>query len=207
VEAFEITAAQRGAPRWEIDSHPASSSGLVKTSLSSRQPAAPVAALKPYDDTSPGIEPNVVRFSEVANSAFKTHLPLVGSLAAGMPFHGLDTGSLDDTRDLDWVAVPTQLAKERRFVVRVAGDSMEPLLKMGDLVVFEYHRSPRKDGQIVIANIPEFGMDGHGIEAIKRIRQDAGNWIFQSENRAYPDIVIPKNVTDHPILGTMIEKI
>lgn len=207
VEAFEITAAQRGAPRWEIDAHPASSSGLVKTSLSSRHPAAPGAAVKPGDDTSPGIEPNIARFSEVGNGMFKTHLPLVGSLAAGVPFHGLETRSLDDTNDLDWVAVPTRLAKERRFVVRVAGDSMEPTLKIDDLVVFEYHRSPREDGQVVIANIPEFGMGDHGIEAIKRMRQDAGNWIFLSDNPSYPDIVVPKNVTDRPILGTMVEKI
>jgi len=157
--------------------------------------------------TSTGIEPSIVRFSEIGNGAFTTHLPLVGSLAAGVPFHGLETGSLDDTNDLDWVAVPTRLAKERRFVVRVAGDSMEPLLKIGDLVVFEYHRSARKDGQIVIANIPEFGSDYHGIEAIKRMRQDTGNWIFHSENPACPDLVVAKSLTDHPILGTMVGKI
>jgi SAM-dependent methyltransferase/SOS-response transcriptional repressor LexA len=207
VEAFEITAAQRGAPRWEITSSPVFSSGHVDTSSPSRQPAPPVAALKPVVATSTGLEPSIVSFSEIGNGAFKTHLPLVGSLAAGDPFHGLDTGSLDDTSDLNWIAVPPHLARERRFVVRVAGDSMEPFLKIGDLVIFEYHRSPRADGQIVIANIPEFGIGGHGIEAIKRIRQDAGSWFFQSENPAYPDIVIQKNVMDRPILGTMVEKI
>jgi len=207
VEAFEITAAQRGAPRWEIYSLTAYSPALADTSSISRQPSATVASLKPDDVPATRIEPSIVRFSEVRNGAFKTHLPLVGSLAAGEPFHGLDTGSLDDASDLDWIAVPPRLARERRFVVRVAGDSMEPFLKNDDLVVFEYHRSPREDGQIVIANVPEFGIGGHGIEAIKRMRQNAENWIFQSENPSYPDFVIPKNVADRPILGTMVEKL
>jgi phage repressor protein C with HTH and peptisase S24 domain len=144
---------------------------------------------------------------EVGKGAFKTHLPLVGALAAGQPFHGLETGSSRRRRDLDWIEVPARLARERRFVVRVAGDSMEPLLRIGDLVVFEYHRSPRKDGQIVIANIPEFGSAEHGVEAIKRIKQDAENWIFQSENPSYADFSIPKYLTASPILGIMIEKL
>jgi hypothetical protein len=34
---------------------------------------------------------------------------------------------------------------------------MSPTLNIGDLVIFEYHRSPRRDREIVIANLPEFG--------------------------------------------------
>jgi SAM-dependent methyltransferase/SOS-response transcriptional repressor LexA len=209
VEAFEITAAQRGAPRWEI---------LVDT-VTITEPVSfrgKVAAL--YHSTSEGLNKTneaaattndlgVVCFSEVGTGAFVTHLPLVGSLAAGDPFHGFDTSSLDDISDLSWIAVPSRLARKRRFVVQVAGDSMEPLLKIGDLVVFEYHRSPRKDGQIVIANIPEFGIGIHGIEAIKRLRQSAESWIFQSENCSYLDLLVPKSATDRPILGTMVEKL
>lgn len=206
VEAFEITAAQRGAPRWEIADVSASSPVLVIAGQSTRHNAAAVKLETDEDpQTMPG--PRIVRFLEVGKGAFKTHLPLVGALAAGQPFHGLETSNLDDASDLDWIEVPARLARERRFVVRVAGDSMEPFLKIDDLVVFEYHRSPREDGQIVIANIPEFGIGGHGIEAIKRVRQDAENWIFQSENSSYPDFVIPKNVADRPILGTMVEKL
>jgi len=41
---------------------------------------------------------------------------------------------------LDLRPVPPVAAKPRRFVVRVAGDSMSPTLNIGDLVVFEYHR-------------------------------------------------------------------
>jgi SOS-response transcriptional repressor LexA len=107
----------------------------------------------PTDEPTPRILP----FHEVGEGAFRTHLPLVASLAAGLPFHGFETSDLAATEDLDWVSVPPQLAKARRFVVRVAGDSMSPTLNIGDLVIFEYHRSPRRDREIVIANLPEFG--------------------------------------------------
>jgi phage repressor protein C with HTH and peptisase S24 domain len=185
VEAFEITAAQRGAPRWEIAgtmiSNPAALSVTAK--LTTRQLSIAAVKKAKHQATPTASDPRVVCFSEVGKGAFVTHLPLVGSLAAGAPFHGFETASLNDICDLNWIAVPSRLARARRFVVRVAGDSMEPLLKLGDLVVFEYHRSPRKDGQVVIANIPEFGSSDYGIETIKRIRQDSKNWIFQKRRQ------------------------
>lgn len=207
VEAFEITAAQRGAPRWEIEKVSTSSPVIVSASPSLQPHAASVIELETHQDPKTKLEPRIVRFFGVGKGAFKTHLPLVGSLAAGQPFHGLETSSLDDASELDWIEVPVRLAGERRFVVRIAGDSMEPLLQIDDYVVFEYHRSPRQDGQIVIANIPEIGGGEHGVEAIKRITQDAENWIFQSENPSYPDLFVHKFVTDSPILGTMVEKL
>jgi SAM-dependent methyltransferase/SOS-response transcriptional repressor LexA len=206
VEAFEITAAQRGAPRWEIAGVSVSSPVLVNPGLSTRH-NAPAVKMETDEDLLTQSRPRIVRFLEVGKGAFKTHLPLVGALAAGQPFHGLETGSLDDAGDLDWIEVPARLARARRFVVRIAGDSMEPFLQIGDLVIFEYHRSPRKDGQIVIANIPEFGSADHGVESIKRINQDADNWVFQSENPTYADFSVPKYLTANPILGIMIEKL
>jgi ubiquinone/menaquinone biosynthesis C-methylase UbiE/SOS-response transcriptional repressor LexA len=206
VEAFEITAAQRGAPRWEIANVSVSNPVLVSAGLSTRHHMAAVK-LETDEELQAIPGPRIVRFLEVGDGAFKTHLPMVGSLAAGQPFHGLETTDLDDSSDLDWIEVPVRLVRERRFVVRIAGDSMEPLLQVGDFVIFEYHRSPRTDRQIVIANIPEFGSGDHGVEAIKRITQDEDNWIFQSENSSYPAFKVSKNLTASPILGTMVEKL
>ncbi len=141
------------------------------------------------------------------NAKKSDHLPLAGSLAAGPFFHGFQTGDLADAEDLDWVEVPPSLARPNRFVVRVAGDSMSPTLAQGDLVVFEYHRSPRHDGEIVSANLPEFGPATEGTEAIKRLTQDATHWIFKSDNKAYPPVRIPKNEIAHPILGTMVGRV
>lgn len=82
---------------------------------------------------------------------------------------------------------------------------MEPKLPVGSLVVFEYHRTPRRDREIVIANLPEFGSGETGTEAIKRITQDAGRWIFESDNPAHVPIRVPKTDIARPILGTMVE--
>lgn len=207
VEAFEVTAAQRGAARWEMPG--VSASGVASEFL--RPEPSPVRYPEPEEKLRGGGEPagfvaaNIIPFSEVGTGAFKTHLPIVGSLAAGNPFHGIEPGSLDASRDLDWIKVPGHLVKSGRFVVRVAGDSMEPTLRVGDLVIFEYHRSPRRDREIIIANLPEFGADSPGTEAIKRITQESNCWIFQSDNPAYLPIRVSKNETSHPILGTMVE--
>lgn len=210
VEAFEVTAAQRGAPRWEIADNAAKveKTGTLKPSFQIISKNSPDEFLQPET----GVEIQrfhrpILQFADIADGAFKTHLPLVGSLAAGGPLHGFFTGSLDDIENLNWLEIPPRLSGERRFIVEIAGDSMSPTLHIGEFVIFEYHRSPRYNEQIVIANIPEFGSDHHGVEAIKRIRQDTANWIFESDNPDYDNIIVSKNDTSFPILGTMVEKL
>ena len=209
VEACEITATQRGAERWQPDDF---------TGVAMSKPLRVAPAAGPYY---PIVEerlvvssvldereaPQMIPFSQIQQEAFIRYLPVVGSLAAGGPFHGMETGGINDAEELDWVAVPQKMAGKNRFVVRVAGDSMAPGLKVGDLVVFEYHRNPRSDGQIVIVNIPEFGAGEFGTEAIKRIRQDQERWIFESDNPAHPPLPVLKADLDHPILGTFVGKI
>ncbi len=199
VEAFETTANQRGAGRWQW---PAVRTENVGPKAIPRSPLSYTThEEKRY------VAPSLVPFSQVRNRAFKTYLPLVGSLAAGLPFAGFETDSLSDHCALDWVEVPAHLVKPRRFVVRVAGDSMAPTLNMGDFAVFEYHRSSRSDNQIVIANIPEFGDAVDSTQAIKRLKQDSEHWIFSSDNSDYPSIRVRKDETSHPILGTFVEKL
>lgn len=82
---------------------------------------------------------------------------------------------------------------------------MEPTLRLGDFVVFEYHRTPRRQNEIVVANLPEFGRGSAGVEAIKRIREEPDLWVFESDNPAYEPIRIEKGEIDYPILGTMVE--
>lgn len=204
VEAFEVTANQRGARRWEVGSP-------VTVTHSIPRPVPPPVRYPEAEErfycAEERREPaaaKIIPFPEVGGRAFTTCLPLVGSLAAGNPFHGIEAGSLDACEDLDWIEVSKRQAKPGRFVVRVAGDSMEPTLWIGDLVIFEYHRSPRRDHEIVIANIPDFGPGTHGTEAIKRITQDTGDWIFVSDNPAHAVIRVPKAETTHPILGTFV---
>jgi SOS-response transcriptional repressor LexA/SAM-dependent methyltransferase len=206
VEAFEITAAQRGAPRWEISQLLGSArTTSTKISTATSTLSTNIILNQEVADTANAIR--ICSFAEVGKGAYKTHLPLVGALAAGKPYHGLVISDLADASELDWIEVPKRFARAKRFVIRVAGDSMEPSLRIGDLVIFEYHRKPREDGQIVIVNIPDFGSADHGVEAIKRIQEDTEQWIFQSENPEYEDFSVPKYVTENPILGIMVEKL
>jgi len=221
VEAFETTAAQRGAARWEPKGKPATDT-TTATAVMPRFAPYPLAeekllfgstipGVREHDETSASDENEVVdqlllfRFDEIAEGAFSTHLPLAASLAAGSPFHGFETEDLAHLEEFDWITVPERVARPRRFVVRIAGDSMEPTLPLGSLVVFEYHRKPRRQGQIVIANLPEFGPGNVGTEAIKRIREEAEHWVFESDNPAYEAILVEKHDILLPILGTMVE--
>jgi phage repressor protein C with HTH and peptisase S24 domain len=142
---------------------------------------------------------------ETEKRAFVSALPIVARLAASTTFFdGFLAANINDVSEVDWIAVPPQLCKPKRFVIQVVGDSMEPLFKVGDLLVFEYHRTPRQDGQIVIAS--DFTA-GNGEYAVKRYKEHPALWRFLSENPAYSPVEIDKDEMPFPILGTFVEKL
>jgi SAM-dependent methyltransferase/phage repressor protein C with HTH and peptisase S24 domain len=201
IEAIETTAHLRGSERWEPK-------GLQEK----HQPPMPARSSTPYPRAPPELHyvTEDQEHIEPEKRPFENCLPLVASLAAGEAFHGFDTGGITDLEDLDWIMVPEHLCDKRRFVVRVAGDSMEPTLPQGSLAVFEYHRRPSEGRKIVIANLPSFGTtsDSIGNEAIKFFRQDATHWIFESDNPAYEPIRVSKiDCPQHPILGEFVERV
>ncbi len=191
-EAVEITAVQRRVPRWE----PATQ-------------ARRRAVRTPPPRPEPVSSPRTYGFAEIRDGAFRDYLPLIGSLAAGLPYLGIDIASFDEVSECDWLEVPRRLTGRNRFVIRINGDSMEPELHVNDLVVFEYHRSPRTPNQVVIANITEFGIssDLSTDQAVKRLTQDETHWVFRSTNKRYSDIRIPKHSCTHPILGVMVGRL
>lgn len=210
VEAFEVTAHQRGASRWQPNSFRATK--IKRTDPIPKRPPSTLAEERicgMANLTAVTSDTNFIRtpFHELGDGAYRTHLPLVASLAAGEAFHGFETSDLANIEELDWVAVSPDLIRPRRFVVHVAGDSMAPTLLRGQLAVFEYHRTPRHDGQIVIANLPEFGTATDGTEAIKRIRQTSTKWIFESDNPNYGPMSANKTEITHPILGCFVGRI
>lgn len=81
---------------------------------------------------------------------FPRALPLIAEPAAGPLAAGFAANTLDAWSEFDGCRVSSRLAGPRRFVVRITGDSMEPALRVGDRAVFEYLRTPREDGQVVI---------------------------------------------------------
>jgi hypothetical protein len=209
VEAFEVTACQRGAARWEMPKLEAMgvAQEFIRFESSGFRYLGAEERIYPEDSQEPRDAVVMVSFEEVGSAAFRSYLPVLGGLAAGEAFHGFETESMDDLEGLDWVKVPDRMVRKNRFVVRVMGESMKPTFEKGDLLIFEYHRSPRSDRQIVIANRPEFGAGNAGVEAVKRITQDDQNWIFVSDNPDYERFVVPKVETSHPILGIYVGKV
>ncbi|HTI34918.1 MAG TPA: transcriptional repressor LexA [Miltoncostaea sp.] len=104
-------------------------------------------------------------------------LPLVGSVAAGVP-------TLAEQDVEDWVTSPF----EGDFVLRVRGDSMiEAGILEGDLVVVKATPTAR-DGEIVVAQIGEEA-------TVKRLRRVDGRVHLMPENAAYEPIVPDEEVT------------
>jgi SAM-dependent methyltransferase/SOS-response transcriptional repressor LexA len=187
LDATEMVAIQRGVLRW-----PAPLGGLVVKKRIQKDAIVPTGS-------------QAICFSDLSEGEpFSTALPLVAELAAGPLTAGFATGNLDAWSEFDWFRVPKHLAKENRFLVRITGDSMEPELRVGDIAVFEYHRTPRKDGQIVI--VADFADgDNTGVCAVKRYRGDsASHWLFVSDNPARAGVTIEKSASGHPILGTFV---
>jgi phage repressor protein C with HTH and peptisase S24 domain/SAM-dependent methyltransferase len=197
VEAVEMLALQRGVQRWQPGMAStrrkrcpvAESAATPASPLPSRVPP-PAAVSMPFASLSEG-EP------------FYAALPLVAELAAGRLSAGFEASTLDAWAEFDWLRVPAGVARQRRFVVRITGDSMAPTIDRGDLIVFEYHRTLREAGQIVI--VADFlGGAEIGEGAVKRLRADAdGLWVI-SDNPAYPPRRLADSAERYPILGVAV---
>ena len=197
-EAIESVACQRGIPRWpECAPNTVSLAMPAASQTGAGQPKHEEQPVQPLTHDLP-----VLSRHEVEGRGFVTALPLVAELAAGLPYDGFTTRSLDAE---DWLDVPEELAGKDRFIIQVNGDSMEPGLQDGDYVVCQYHRTPRRPGQVVIMGGFD---DGDGTFAIKRFNESRTEWLFHSDNPAYAPIRIAKvDVPAHPILGVAIHNL
>lgn len=95
----------------------------------------------------------------------------------------------------DWIAAKG-FRPERLYALHVSGDSMEPSLWDGDLVVINTDARQPRDGAVFVANY-------EGEVTIKRLLRDAGEWWLISDNQRYR----PKRCDEHAILiGHVIYK-
>jgi repressor LexA len=109
-------------------------------------------------------------------------LPLVGSVAAGVP-------RLAEQDVEDWITSPF----EGDFVLRVTGDSMMNAgILDGDLVVVA-QRPTANDGEIVVAQIEDEA-------TVKRLKRVDGRVHLVPENDAF-SVIIPDEVT---LLGVVV---
>lgn len=95
----------------------------------------------------------------------------------------------------DWLKAEG-LRADRLLALRVSGDSMEPSLWDGDLVVINTAATEPKDGVAFVLNY-------EGEVLIKRLERDAGDWWLTSDNQRYKR----KRCDEHAILlGQVIYK-
>jgi phage repressor protein C with HTH and peptisase S24 domain len=94
-----------------------------------------------------------------------------------------------------WLVLPEGMPRVRALALRIAGESMEPLLRDGDTVLVELGPALAR-GRVVVARHPE---DGYVCKRVERVgRRDV---LLASLNRACGDVTIPRD--DRLIVGTV----
>ena len=100
----------------------------------------------------------------------------------------------------DWLA-KMKVRPENLYVIYAEGDSMEPYIFEGDVVLFDSSDLELRDRQVYAIRRPDGGI------SIKRILQQlSGRWIIHSDNQGkYSPEPIGEDVLHHiPILGRVI---
>ncbi len=126
-------------------------------------------------------------------------------------------GEGEEVRELGWIQV-TGMGRLNRnmFVVRAAGNSMEPRIHDGDYCVFRANPAGSRQGKIVLAqHLNYYDADNSGAYSIKEYHSvktydEFGNWQHESIelrplNSAYNSITIPADDSDsYRIVGEFI---
>ncbi len=124
------------------------------------------------------IYPDKPRGIRVLNQQNEFELPLVGSVAAGLPIEAIENVE-------SYVTIPEVLRRKKpTFLLRVRGDSMidEGILD-GDLIAVR--KSNIADvGQIVVARIDDE-------VTVKRLEKQGANAVLQPANDNYQPIILP----------------
>jgi phage repressor protein C with HTH and peptisase S24 domain len=96
---------------------------------------------------------------------------------------------------VDWINARGYKA-EKLMALKVSGESMEPGLWDGDLVVINSADTQPTDGEVFVANY-------EGEVVIKRLERNAGEWWLTSDNPRFK----PKKCDEHAeLLGRVVYK-
>ena len=122
-------------------------------------------------------------------------IPVYGEVAAGIPIEAIED-------IIDYEEIPEEMAAQGDYIaLRIKGDSMEPKISDGDVVIIRRQENV-ENGQIAAVMV-------NGDSAtLKRIKQeDNGLWLIPS-NQAYPPIFYTKKECEQlpvRILGRLVE--
>ncbi|HEY1953215.1 MAG TPA: S24 family peptidase [Gemmatimonadaceae bacterium] len=97
-----------------------------------------------------------------------------------------------------WLELPDDVPSGRYVALRVAGDSMAPVLGPREVILIELDASPRVD-DLVVARLPD---QSH---VVKRVASMKGSTIeLASFNRDYESIFVSRDPS--PVVGTVIAR-
>ena len=97
-----------------------------------------------------------------------------------------------------WIALPDDIPDSRYLALRVAGESMRPLLRPRDVILIQLDAHPAVD-DIVVARRAD---DGYVVKRVAGIR--ANGLELESLNPEYESILI--SAGERPVLGTVVAR-
>jgi len=104
-------------------------------------------------------------------------------------YHEVDAGNAErnhtSVEPIDWVPVPVSKLTNRSFGIKVVGDSMEPTISHGSVVVVDPNQKSIIDGKVFVIEIPYVGA------TIKRVFVKYPNLILKADNPSYEEQTIP----------------
>ena len=130
----------------------------------------------------------------------RTKIPVLGNVAAGMPITAIENVDYDDPDA--WEEIPEDMAESGEyFALRLKGDSMEPRMQNGDVVIVHL-QSDANTGDIAIVRV-------NGDDATcKKIKKTPQGLILIPLNPEYePIFFTPKEIQSLPveIIGKVVE--
>ena len=123
-------------------------------------------------------------------------VPILGTIAAGVPIEAIQ--NIEDYED---VIVPKSEDEKSYFCIRVKGNSMEPRIKNGDLIIC------KKQNDVDTGDIAAVLINGHEA-TVKKIKKDEnGIWLIPNNPMFETRFFSNNEISSYPvtILGKVVE--
>lgn len=129
-------------------------------------------------------------------------IAVLASVGAGIPLDAIVTFDQDDPDAWEEIS-KTDAAAAQYFALRIRGNSMEPLIRYGEIVIVR-RQDEYNDGDIVIALV-------NGSEGVCKLLEyrDNGGLCLRSLNPEYPPMIFSREqIEDLPvrIMGRCVER-
>lgn len=142
------------------------------------------------DDRKPQDEPILEKSKKIVK------IPVLGTIAAGIPIE-----AIENIEDYEELIIPNSESEKNYFCIKVKGDSMEPRIKNGDLIIC------KKQSDVDNGDIAAVLVNGHEA-TVKKIKKDTnGIWLIPNNPMYEPRFYNNTEINSYPvtILGKVIE--